>query len=210
MSAGPCLDTKVWLSNQNSVIGDLFTRATEELQAIGVRVLTGSHAPSFEVYDKFIRIQLRPLRFSSECNDDALSLSMSASAQGGPPRYVIALEAHGEAVAGALRRLSACNQEYWQKFYVRRGLWLDSPQGTYPLNDLSKLSGSNCKRITLSGVFLHSDLTKTIQAGLYVMGLLYRSVLDELSGASKFRNLTAQLEDSLGGNHPLFQHGIRP
>lgn len=203
-------DTGRWLREQGSVINDLFTRATEELHAAGIRILTGSNAPIFNDSNNETRIRLTPLRFSNKDSDAALALNVSASVHGGPPRYIIMQEIYGPTAIEALCRLSSCNPDSWRKFYAGHGLWLADTQGTHLLNDSSKIKETTGSWLTLSAVFLHSDLGRTIQAGIMVMGVLYRSLLDELSGASKFRNLTAQLDERLGGQDPRFQHGIRP
>jgi len=180
------------------------------LHAAGIRILTGSNAPIFDDSDVETSVQLTPIRFSDKDRDAALALNFSASVRGGPPRYIITQEIHGLIAIEALHRLSSRDADVWHKFYAGHGLWLADARGTYILKDPPKINETTGKELILSGVFLHSDLSRTIQAGLMVMCVLYRSLLDELSDASKFRNLTAQLDECLGGQDPRFQHTVRP
>jgi hypothetical protein len=210
MPPSPASDTARWLNEQTSFINDLFTRAAEELHAAGVRILTGSNAPIFDDFKDETRILLTPLRFSNKDSDAALALNISASVHGGPPRFVITQGIHGLTGVEALRSLSSCNPDPWRRFYAGHGLWLTNAEGARLLNDSTKMNEIAGSWLTVSAVFLHSDLSRTIQAGVMVMGLLYRGLLDELSGASRFGNLAARLDEHLAGQNPRFQHGIRP
>lgn len=210
MATSPAFHADRWIRDQTSIVSELFTRATDDLQAAGVRVLTGSNPPHADTNGKGTQIHLTPLRFLSEDGDSALSLKVGASANGGPPRYVVTLEINGSEAVEALRRLFLDSGDYWKKFYIGSGMWLTTADGTQLLNELSDIRQIKHDRFTVSAVFLHSDLGTAIRSGVMVMGVLYRGVLDELCGTCRLRNLVAQLDQCLGGPSPRFQRTIRP
>ena len=210
MIPSPAVDKEHWLLEQKSIVTDLFTQATGELQSAGIRILTGSCPPVLDATSDSPRIYLTPLRYSNPDNGPALELNLAATTRGGPARYTITLQIHGPQGIEALRNLSRNNPDWWQKLYVGRGLWLNDGKETQILNDLSKITNYASDKLQLTAVLLHSEWNRAIQRGIKVMGLLYRSVLDELSGASKLSNLATLLMDLLDGHPPQFERYIRP
>jgi hypothetical protein len=204
------LDAESWLRQQNSVIQDLFDRATTELQGSGIRILLGSTHPTLTDMDYGKRVTIQPIRFTDSNGSDSLSLSLSATIKGGPPRYVVVLEATGSLTCQALEKLSLEHEDVWNKLYLRTGLWIGEPPNTRLLSDVSQIRGRNGDRIRIAGAFLHSDLGRTVEQGVMVIGVLYRGILDQLSDAGKMRRLYAQLHRCLDHTAPRFQRIIHP
>lgn len=203
------LDTKLWLSRQSSILPDIFERAATELEANGVRLRTGSFSPKIEECDCVKRIAISPLRFSRR--EEFLSLSLAASTRGGPPRYVVLLEVSGTPTIQALYNLVSAYSDVWSKGYVMSGLWLGDGTDWELLNRLDQLVPQACNpKIAIASTFLHSAMPRTIQDGLMLVAVLYRSVLDELSSAAKMGRLYSQFTNSLHGRKPSFQRLIRP
>jgi len=203
-------DGDTWLRQQSGIIRDIFERAATELQASGIRLVAGSVSPMLEDLDYAKRISLLPLRFSSSDGEESLSLSVLATTRRGPPRYAVVLEVSGVSPFQALQRLVIEHADIWDKAYLRTGLWIGEGANVKLLNDLSQITQSTGSKLSITGVFLHSDLGLTIQQGVMTMGLLYRSILDELSGAGKMGRLYAQLNNSLDHCTSRFQRMIRP
>jgi len=204
------LDTERWLRQQSGVIHDLFERATEELQSGGIRLLIGSVQPVLEDQEECKSIKIIPLRFSGSNDNDALSLSLVATIRRGPPRYMVVLGVSGILVIQALRELATEHTDIWETTYVRNGLWISDGENTHALSALSQIMQSASTSLRITGVFLHSDLNRTIRHGVMVMGILYRSILDELSEASKMARLYTQLSNCLDNSIPRFQRIVRP
>jgi hypothetical protein len=204
------LDAERWLRQQNGVVHDLFDRAATELQNSGIRLLLGSTPPILEELDSGKRITIRPLRFASSNGNESLSLSLLATIRGGAPRYVVVLEVSGPLTCQALQKLASEYEDVWDKAYLRTGLWIGEDANTRRLSEVSQIRESTGEKLCITGVFLHSDLSRTIQQGVMVMGMLYRSVLDELSNAGKMRRLYAQLSNCLDNVTPRFQRMIQP
>jgi hypothetical protein len=210
MGFAPALDTEHWLRQQRGVIRDVFERAAEELQGSGIRLLAGSVPPSSEDLDHAKSIKLVPLRFSDSNDGESLSLSLLATARRGPPRYAVALKVSGALTFQALRKLATEHSDIWRRAYLRNGLWIGEGENAELLSDLSQITQSKGAGLSIAGVFLHSDLSRTIEQGVMLLGLLYRSMLDELSGASKMGKLYAQLTNRLDNYVPRFQRMARP
>ena len=98
----------------------------------------------------------------------------------------------------------------YEKVYLKTGLWIGEGANATLLNHLSQITQNENSKLRITGVFLHSDLSLTIQRGVMTIGLLYRSILDELSGASKMSRLYAQLNNSLDNCTASFQRIVRP
>src|ERR1700674_4821609 len=80
-------------------------------------------------------------------------------------------------------------------------------------NTLERELQSTSSRISVFGALLHSDSNRTLQEGIMVLGLLYRSILDELTGASKTIRLCIHLDHHLGNHVPdfnVFSVQVRP
>jgi hypothetical protein len=204
------LDTDRWLRQQSGVIHDVFERAAEELQSSGIRLLVGSVQPALEDMDQCKSITIVPLRFSGSNDDEALSLSLLATTRRGPPRYMVVLAVSGILTVRALRNLATEHADIWKKAYLKNGLWISDGENTHALCDLSQIIQNAGTSLRITGVFLHSDLSRTIQQGVMVIGILYRSILDELSEAGKMGRLYAQLSNSLDNSIPRFQRIVRP
>jgi hypothetical protein len=204
------LDLERWLRQQSGVIHELFEKAGTELQGAGVRLLLGSAPPTPEDLDYAKRITLLPLRFASLKSDESLSLSLMATIRKGPPRYVVVLEVSGESTCQAVRKLVLKHEDIWDKTYLKTGLWIGEGANISLLRNVSQIKESTCDKLCITGVFLHSDMSRTIQQGVMVMGVLYRSILDELSDAGKMARLCAQLSNCLENATPRFQRIIRP
>jgi hypothetical protein len=210
MGLDAAFNGETWLRQQASIIDDLFERAAVELQANGIRLLAGSAPPKPEDLESTKKITLLPLRFSISNGEESLSLSLLATTRKGPPRYAVKLEVLGVLTREALQRLAIEYADIWDKAYLKTGLWIDEGANAQPLNDLSQITRITSSRLNIAGAFLRADLGLTIQQGVMTMGLLYRSVLDELSGAGKMSRLYAQLNNCLGNRTPSFQRIIRP
>lgn len=204
------LDSERWLRQQSGVIHELFEKAATELQGAGVRLLLGSAPPTSEDLDCGKRIALRPLRFTGIKNNESLSLSLMATIRRGPPRYVVVLGVSGELTYQAVQKLVLKHEDIWDKTYLRTGLWIGEGANTNLLRNVSQIRESTCDKLCITGVFLHSDMSRTIQQGVMVMGVLYRSILDELSDAGKMGRLYAQMNNCLEHATPRFQRIIRP
>jgi len=205
------LEGEAWLRFQSSVLEDLFQKAAVELEASGIRLLTGSGPFKFGKSDGVRSVGISPSRFSGPNTEELLSLYLSASTRGGPPRYVVSLEIEGALTGQAFRKLVAEYACVWTQAYLTIGLWVDGGSDWKLLNHLNQLSlGAANLRVTIGGTFLHSEMPRTIQQGLMLIGVLYRSVLDELSSAGKMGRLYAQLSNGLDGQRPTFQRLIRP
>jgi hypothetical protein len=133
-----------------------------------------------------------------------------ATTRGGPPRYTVILTVSGTLATHALQRLATQHVDVWEKAYLRNGLWISDGESTCPLSELSQVIQVRGTTLRITGGFLHSDLSRTIQRGVIVVAILYRCVLDELSGASKMKTLFAQMNNSLGGSLPKYQRVVRP
>jgi hypothetical protein len=129
---------------------------------------------------------------------------------GGPPRYVVSVRIRGELTREAFRKLASGYAAVWSQAYLTIGLWIGDGADWKLLNHLHQLSLTTNPELSISGTFLHSDMPRSIQDGLLLMGVLYRSMLDELAGAGKMSRLYTQLRNSLAGRRPTFQRIIRP
>lgn len=199
-----------WLRQQSSIIPDLFEKAAVELEASGIRLLAGSVPPMVEECDSTKRVGISPLRFSNSNTEELLSLSLLASMRGGPPRYIVSVRIRGELTREAFHKLASGYAAVWSQGYLAIGLWIGDGADWKLLNHLHQLSLTGNAEFSISGTFLHSDMTRSIQDGLLLMAVLYRSMLDELAGAGKMNRLYAQLSNSLEGRKPTFQRIIRP
>jgi hypothetical protein len=208
MNSDCSVDPQGWLRQQSGVIEDIFERAASELQTSGIRLRTGSAPPKVEECDSTRKITLSPLRFSN--GDELLSLCLLATTRGGPRRYVVMLEISGVATCEAFRRLASNYAEVWERGYLKTGLWVGDRTDWKLLNHLSQITQAATSNLSISGTFLHSDMGRTIQEGLMSVGVLYRSVLDELSGVGKMDRLYAQLSNLLDGRRATYQRIIRP
>lgn len=203
-------DAERWLGQQSGFIQDLFETAAEELQASGIRLLAGSVPPSSENLDYSKSIKLVPLRFSGSNATESLSLTLLATNRRGPPRYAVVLEVSGTLTIQALRKLAMEHADIWERAYLKTGLWIGEGANTELLNHLSQVTQSIGAKLSITGMFLHSDLSRTIQQGVMVLGVLYRSVLDELSEVSRMGRLYAQLNSHLDNYTPRFERILRP
>ena len=210
MVLDPGLDAERWLRQQSGVIHELFERAAEELLESGIRLFVGSVPPRSEDLECGKSIKLVPLRFSGSNDSESLSLSLLATTKRGPPRYAIVLEASCALTIQALRKLAMDHPDIWHRAYLRSGLWIGEGENTQLLSDLSQVTQGTGAKLRFTGVFLHSDLSHSIQQGLMVLGVLYRSILDELSEAGKMERLYSQLSNRLGKYQPTFQRIVRP
>lgn len=204
------LDLERWLRQQRGEIHDIFERAAEELQSSGIRLLIGSMPPVLEDQDGCTSIKIAPLRFGDSNRNEALSLSLAATTRRGPPRYLVVLEVSGVLVIQALQKLATEHQDIWEKTYLKNGFWMSDSSNALALNTLSQITQSGSSGYHITVVFLHSDMSQTIRLGVMVMGILYRSILDEIAEASKMGRLFTQLINSLGNNIPRFQRNARP
>jgi hypothetical protein len=203
-------DAERWLRQQGSRVHDLFETAAKESRDNGIQLLLGSSPPTLEELECSRQITILPLRFLTSSGKVSLSLSLLATIEGGPSRYAVIVDAIGQLPVQALRKLILEHEEIWEKAYLRTGLWIGKGANTRLLNNASQIIESDGDGICITGVFLHSDLSRTIQQGVMVLGLLYRSILDELSDAGKMRRLYAQLTKSLDSGKPRFQRIIHP
>jgi hypothetical protein len=204
------LDAEKWLRQQGSFISDVFERAATELEASGIRLLAGSAPLRLEDFDSVKMLTLLPLRFVGSDQEQSLSLSLSASIRKGVPRYLVAVSVSGTLAYESLRRLATEHPSIWQKAYLKTGLWIGEDGYSQLLTDLCQITESTSGMISITAVYLHSDRGRSIQIGVMVLGLLYRSVLDELCGASKMPRLYTQLASELDNYTPSFQRIIRP
>jgi hypothetical protein len=210
MGSDPQLDSERWLRQQSGVVSDLFERAATELQENGIRLLTGSALTAMQESDSSKKITLVPLRFAGSNGNESLSLSLLAAIRMGPAHYAVVLEVSGPLTYRALQTLAIEHADIWERMYLKVGLWIGEGTRVKLLNDLSQLTQSAESRLTIAGTFLHSDLGRTIQQGVMTMGLLYRSILDTLAGASKMGRLYVQLNHCLDNHVTTFQRIIRP
>lgn len=202
-------DIRLWLGRQSALVIDLFERAATELEASGIRLLAGSIPPKFEECDCSKKIGISPLRFST--GEEFLSLSLEASTRGGAPRYVVRLEIRGALVSQSLFNLVNGYPDVWTRAYLMSGLWIGDGTNWNLLNHFDQLSVlPSYTTVSIGGAFLHSDMPRTIQEGVMVVGVLYRSVLDELSNAGKMSRLYTQLSNILGERMPIFRRLLSP
>lgn len=203
------LDASLWLGRQRDILTDIFDRAATELGTSGIRLLTGSLCPKLEECDCAKRIAISPLRFSS--GEEFVSLSLAADARGGPPRYVVLLKIRGFHPLEAFHKLGSQYAELCGRAYLMTGLWISDAADWRLLNHLGQLSVARADlSVRIGGTFLHSDMPRTIQDGFMLVGVLYRSLLDELSGAGKMARLYSRFTNSLDGRRPSFRRMIRP
>lgn len=198
------------MRQQDALIPEIFDGAAAELQASGSRLLLGSRAPTWDDVGSAKRLTIVPLRFALSDSNDLLSLSLTATVRGGLPRYVVSLEVSGQLPTGALQKIALDYPDVWAAAYLQTGLWIEGHAKTVPLNDISQIVERKSERFVIAGVFLHSDFSGTVKQGLMVMGVLYRSVLDELSDSGRMRTLYTQLMTKQNGVRPRFQRILRP
>ena len=210
MHLNVAFDSDQWLRRQTGVIRDLFEQAAADLEASGIRLLAGSLPPKSEDSDSVKRITLMPLRFSGSNGQQLLSLSLLATKNRGAARYIVALEMAGPVPCHALQSLAMEYADIWNRAYIRVGLWISEGEESKLLNDLSQITQSATSGVSLAGAFLHSDIGGTIQQGVMMVGLLYRSILDEISGACKMSRLYAQLARSVDCRGAIFERLVRP
>ncbi len=210
MHMNVAFDSSQWLRRQTGVILDLFEQAAADLEASGIRLLAGSLPPKSEDSDSVKKITLTPLRFSGSNGQQFLSLSLLATNERGAARYIVALEMAGPVTCQALQKLAMENADIWNRAYVRVGLWISEGGESRLLNDVSQITRSATSGVSLAGAFLHSDIGRTIQQGVMMVGLLYRSILDEIAGACKMRRLYAQLSRGVDYRGQIFQRLVRP
>jgi hypothetical protein len=204
------LDAERWLGQQNCIIYDIFERAATELQDNGIRLLLGSTSPTIEEVDCDQRISIVPLRFGKSDTDEKLCLSLLATIRRGPPRYAVILNVAGRLTYRTLQTLTTEHADILSKTYLKVGLWITEGATTEPLNDLSQITQMVGSNVNFTGVYLHSDLGRRIQQGVMTLGVLYRGVLDGLSGAGNMSRLYTQLSNSLDYRTTKFQRIIRP
>jgi hypothetical protein len=173
-------------------------------------LLIGSVLPKADDDDHVKAITLLPLRFASPASADTLSLSLLATTRNGPARYAVAFKVSGALTCAAVRELADKHADIWEKTHLKSGLWIGDGASAVLLNDLSQIKVDTISQLGITGMFLHSDLRRTIQHGVMTMGVLYRSVLDELAGADRVRRLYAQLNASLDNRASSFQRMVRP
>jgi hypothetical protein len=203
-------DAANWQGRQANVISDIFDGALEELEIAGLRIRAGSSSPRKEQLTSAVKIAISPLRFDNNNAMDSLSLSLTATAANGPCRYVSALRASGEILDQSITRLVLKSPDIWQKHYLSVGLWIGDGEHTARLTDIEQIRKRESLNICLSGVTLHSSSRNNVQAGLMFMAVIYRSVLDEVSDASKMGRLSALVLSQLSGQGASYERLFRP
>lgn len=177
---------------------------------MGVRVLTGSEFAEQDSFEGTPSPRLVPTRFADD-KDYPLALSMTACIKTGPPRYEIGLRVSGHLTTAALGRLAKADLGVWQRFFLTSGLWIGDADDILPFIDVCQILDRINGTLDFRGVFLHSDLARSLQQGIMVLATLYRSVLDEVNDVCTFGPLFRRLEVSLPGSHrPRFRGEIRP
>jgi hypothetical protein len=193
-----------------TTLGDIFDRAVEELDAAGVRLLTGSLPPGQENLPSVAQITLIPVRYGKSSANASFALSLSATAANGPGRYIVTLQMSGEEPMQALNRLMDNNSDVWRANYLGVGLWIHDGEHMEHLNSIEQIRTHKSATIAISGVILHSSSGYAVQAGLMSMAVIYRSLLDELSGASKLTKLSRCVLQRLDGQSPSYDRVFRP
>ena len=190
-----------WLNDQSSIINEQFDKAAQELQECGIRLLAGSAPPLAHKNQEARILTLVPERFS-RTDAPALSLSVLATKRGGPPRYVVSIQVASDLTRDALRSLVAKHPEIWEKAYLHAGFWVGAGADTELFKRTEQLTESGCPDLTLRAVVLFSDSTANIREAIMSIGLLYRAIFDEVSGAGKLLRLFAALENKAGKAPP--------
>jgi len=193
-----------------AALGDIFDRAVEELDSAGVRLLTGSSPPRQENLSSVAQITLTPIRFGNNSANASFALSVSATATNGPGRYVVTLRSSGREPHQALIRLTSKNSDVWRANYIEVGLWIYDAEHIEHLNSIQQIENNESATIAISGVVLHSSSGYAVRAGLMSMAVIYRSLLDELSDASKMAKLSNNVLRQLGGQRPSYDRAFRP
>jgi hypothetical protein len=201
---------QAWQSQQMSALDVIFDSAVDELNLAGVRILTGSLPPVRENLPSVAQIALTPIRYGLDITKGSLTLTLRATATNGPGRYIVALQISGEEPNQALARLMDKNPDVWRTHYLDVGLWVRDGEDTEHLNILNQLRNRKSTSVSISGVMLHSSSGYTVQAALMSIGVLYRSVLDELSNASKMARLSTCVLLQLNGRRPNYDRIFRP
>ena len=203
-------DAKARQCRQTITLEDIFERAVEALDAAGVRLLIGSLPPGQENLPSIAQITLIPIRYMSNSGNTSFALGLSATATNGPGRYVVTLRISGEEPRQALNRLIDKNSDVWRSNYLGVGIWIDDGEHIEHLNSVEQIKVHKSGATVLSGVILHSSPSYSVQAGLMSMAVIYRSLLDELSDASKMAKLSNCVLQRLGGQRPSYDRIFRP
>lgn len=202
-------DVQAWQRRQMSVLEIIFDKAVEELGVAGTRLLSGSSPAVSESLSSVAQITLSPLRYGRGSDNGFLALVLGATTSNGPGRYVVSLRISGDEPTEALTRLIDRHPDIWRANYLNVGLWLRGDEGDEHLNMIEQLINRKSRNVTISGVILHSSSGQAVQAALMSIAVLYRSVLDELSDASKMARLSACLGQRLN-SRPNYDRLFRP
>jgi hypothetical protein len=201
---------KRWLIAQTNVIREHFERSFEELDSAGIRLKTGSSVHISDETSDIRKIWLTPSRFLGQKDDNALILSLIATAERGPRRFELALEVSGSKPLGALLCLSGSGEKVWQRICFQNGLWIRRNGNTAPLRNLQQLTEDRDVDLIIAAAFLDSESPNTVVEGIMLLGTVYRCILDELCDASRMPKLCNALVNRLGGRVPTFPKVIRP
>ncbi len=199
-----------WRRGQRAVIAGLFEDTLDEMQAKGFRLKTGSTTPCQDDTEEIVCASIMPARFSCSPDGSLLRLSLEATTRNYGARYVCRVAASGELPLDSLSRLVSANAEVWEKAYLRAGLWLIHSGGTSRLERLRKGDELGGRQIEIAAVFPALQSSRTIQQAIKLLGVLYRSTMDEFSGSSRMVSLVNRLSVDLGGFLPKFQQTLPP
>ncbi|HLZ51311.1 MAG TPA: hypothetical protein VKP61_11185 [Candidatus Acidoferrum sp.] len=203
-------DAQAWQDRQMIALDDIFDKAVDELDAAGVRLLTGSLPPRQENLPSVAQITIIPVRYANSNDNASFALSLSATATNGPGRYIVTLRTSGEEPHQALKRLTDKNSDVWCANYLGVGLWIHDGEHMEHLNRIEQIKTRKGATIAISGVILHSSSGYVVRAGLMSIAVVYRSLLDELSDASKMAKLSNCVLQQLDGQRPSYDRVFRP
>lgn len=210
MTSSTPTNSERWLAGQGCVVVGVFEEALDEMQTKGFRIRAGSTEPNLEESHHHRRVSITPSRFSHVRGRELLCLLLEATTTHSTAHYVVGVEASGDFVLDAVRRLALGSPDVWETAFLKAGLWITLSGQSQPLTQRSQIKDETGCKVQIAAAFPPSQARRTLKQGVMILGLLYRSVLDELSESGRMRSLVSRLRLDLGGYMPRFQRVLPP
>lgn len=210
MTPSATTNPEEWLARQGDLVPVLFEEALDEMQAKGFRMRAGSAGTGLNESHHYKRASIIPSRFSHAQGNDLLCLLLEASTRHSTAHYVVGVEASGDFVLDAFRRLASGNPDVWETAFLRAGLWITLSEQSQPFTQTSQIKNESGSKVQIAAAFPPTQARRTLKQAVMILGLMYRSAVDEFSGSGRMPSLVSRLKLDLGGYLPRFQRVLPP
>ncbi len=199
-----------WLTGQGPIVAAIFEEALDEMQTKGFRMRAGSTEPRLDESRHYRRASVIPSRFARVRGRELLCLLLEATTAHSTAHYVVGVEASGDFVFDAFRRLALGSPEAWEAAFLKAGLWITLAGQSRPFTQSSQILGEISSKVQIAAAFPPSLAGRTLKQAVMILGLLYRSAIDEFSASGRMPTMVSLLRLDLGGYLPRFQRIIPP